>query len=235
MPRFAIAPLGLTEGSTKFRLKGWKCYLKKLQCIVWTSYRIHPNRWSLPLMEQSQQVLVWTLQYKTESISILPTPEILCSFLCVPNKRVNYNPSTSHHKFFNRRLHVLKFPPRENATIGWDGVTSRRSSWDCAPFWKPKNGLKSTKASSAGPSVPLQLTNSFVFLPADTGEAYCTADIFSRSDQNLLKFKRRFFVMPSFWFMDDFLKLTDLFGNTKVWISLGISCYCQSLSDEITK
>jgi len=31
--RFAIAPLGLTtEGSTKFKLKGWKCYLKKLQC-----------------------------------------------------------------------------------------------------------------------------------------------------------------------------------------------------------
>jgi len=33
VPRFAIAPLGLTtEGSTKFKLKGWKCYLKKLQC-----------------------------------------------------------------------------------------------------------------------------------------------------------------------------------------------------------
>ena len=33
MPRFAIAPLGLTtEGSTKFKLKVWKCYLKKLQC-----------------------------------------------------------------------------------------------------------------------------------------------------------------------------------------------------------
>jgi len=35
VPRFAIAPLGLTtEGSTKFKLKGWKCYLKKLQCGV---------------------------------------------------------------------------------------------------------------------------------------------------------------------------------------------------------
>jgi len=35
VPRFAIAPLGLTtEGNTKFKLKGWKCYLKKLQC--WT-------------------------------------------------------------------------------------------------------------------------------------------------------------------------------------------------------
>jgi len=35
VPRFAIAPLGLTtEGSTKFKLKGWKCYLKKLQCRV---------------------------------------------------------------------------------------------------------------------------------------------------------------------------------------------------------
>jgi len=34
MPRFAIAPLGLTtEGSTKFKLKGCKCYLKKLQCV----------------------------------------------------------------------------------------------------------------------------------------------------------------------------------------------------------
>ena len=33
MPRFAVAPLGLTtEVSTKFKLKGWKCYLKKLQC-----------------------------------------------------------------------------------------------------------------------------------------------------------------------------------------------------------
>ena len=33
MPRFAIAPLGLTtEGSTKFKPKGWKRYLKKLQC-----------------------------------------------------------------------------------------------------------------------------------------------------------------------------------------------------------
>ena len=33
MPRFAIAPLGLTtEGSTKFKPKGWKWYLKKLQC-----------------------------------------------------------------------------------------------------------------------------------------------------------------------------------------------------------
>jgi len=35
VPRFAIAPLNLTtEGSTKFKLKGWKCYLKKLQCTV---------------------------------------------------------------------------------------------------------------------------------------------------------------------------------------------------------
>jgi len=33
VPRSAIAPLGLTtEGSTKFKLKGWKCHLKKLQC-----------------------------------------------------------------------------------------------------------------------------------------------------------------------------------------------------------
>ena len=33
MPRFAIAPLGLaTEGSTKLKPKGWKRYLKKLQC-----------------------------------------------------------------------------------------------------------------------------------------------------------------------------------------------------------
>jgi len=33
VPRFAVAPLGLTtEGNTKFKVKGWKCYLKKLQC-----------------------------------------------------------------------------------------------------------------------------------------------------------------------------------------------------------
>jgi len=37
VPRFAIAPLGLTtEGGTKFKLKGRKCYLKKLQCR-WSS------------------------------------------------------------------------------------------------------------------------------------------------------------------------------------------------------
>ena len=41
VPRFAIAPLGLTtEGSTKVKLKGWKWYLKKLQCrlyfLLWT-------------------------------------------------------------------------------------------------------------------------------------------------------------------------------------------------------
>ena len=38
-----LAPLGLTmEGSTKFKLKGWKCYLKKLQCgpsVIFLSYR----------------------------------------------------------------------------------------------------------------------------------------------------------------------------------------------------
>jgi len=35
VPRFAIAPLGLTtEGSTKFKLKGWKYYIKKLQWTV---------------------------------------------------------------------------------------------------------------------------------------------------------------------------------------------------------
>jgi len=35
VPRFAIAPLGLTtEGSTKFKPKGWKRYLKKLQCAA---------------------------------------------------------------------------------------------------------------------------------------------------------------------------------------------------------
>jgi len=35
VPRFSIAPLGLTtEGSTKFKPKGWKRYLKKLQCTV---------------------------------------------------------------------------------------------------------------------------------------------------------------------------------------------------------
>jgi len=33
VPRSAIAPLGLTtEGGTKFKLKDWKCYPKKLQC-----------------------------------------------------------------------------------------------------------------------------------------------------------------------------------------------------------
>ena len=33
MPRSPIAPLGLTtEGGTKFKLKGWKCYPIKLQC-----------------------------------------------------------------------------------------------------------------------------------------------------------------------------------------------------------
>jgi len=33
VPRSAVAPLGLTtEGGTKFKLKGWKCYPKKLQC-----------------------------------------------------------------------------------------------------------------------------------------------------------------------------------------------------------
>jgi len=43
VPRFAIAPLGLTtEGSTKFKLKGWKCYRKKLQ---WTCYFHTKNRW----------------------------------------------------------------------------------------------------------------------------------------------------------------------------------------------
>ena len=37
MPRFAIAPLGLTtEGSTKFKPKVWQCYLKKLQCAAIT-------------------------------------------------------------------------------------------------------------------------------------------------------------------------------------------------------
>ena len=50
MPRFAIAPLGLTtEGSTKFKLKGSKCYLKKLQCTsfvqleFWTESPISTN------------------------------------------------------------------------------------------------------------------------------------------------------------------------------------------------
>jgi len=34
VPRSAVAPLGLTtEGDTKVKLKGWKCYPKKLQCI----------------------------------------------------------------------------------------------------------------------------------------------------------------------------------------------------------
>ena len=42
MPRFAIAPLGLTtEGSTKFKPKGWKCYLKKLQ---WKGENISPSK-----------------------------------------------------------------------------------------------------------------------------------------------------------------------------------------------
>jgi len=39
VPRFAIAPLGLkTEGSTEFKPKGWKRYLKKL---VWWCLLIH--------------------------------------------------------------------------------------------------------------------------------------------------------------------------------------------------
>jgi len=45
VPRFAIAPLGLTtEGSTKFKLKGWKCYLKKLRCIVKAGVAITPRQ-----------------------------------------------------------------------------------------------------------------------------------------------------------------------------------------------
>jgi len=33
VPRSTIAPLGLTtEGGLKFKLKGWKCYIKRLQC-----------------------------------------------------------------------------------------------------------------------------------------------------------------------------------------------------------
>ena len=60
MPRFAIAPLGLTtEGSTKFKLKGWKCYLKNLQCIImpaspscWTSFSTqHDN---IPVRDDSR-------------------------------------------------------------------------------------------------------------------------------------------------------------------------------------
>jgi len=41
LPRSAISPLGLTtEGSTKFKPKGWKCYLKKLQCTCFGSYQV---------------------------------------------------------------------------------------------------------------------------------------------------------------------------------------------------
>jgi len=52
VPRFAIAPLGLTtEGSTKFKPKGWQCYLKKLQNwkstngLTWVSCRSCPTTW----------------------------------------------------------------------------------------------------------------------------------------------------------------------------------------------
>ena len=57
MPRFAIAPLGLTtEGSTKFKLKGWKRYLKKLQCTqlcrlrtdIWRSLWIEASGHQVP-------------------------------------------------------------------------------------------------------------------------------------------------------------------------------------------
>ena len=45
MPRFAIAPLGLTtEGSTKFKPKGWKRYVKKLQWVVKWGWDVnHPS------------------------------------------------------------------------------------------------------------------------------------------------------------------------------------------------
>jgi len=44
VPRFAIAPLGLTtEGSTKFKLKGWKCYFKKITVVDLTFFFINQN------------------------------------------------------------------------------------------------------------------------------------------------------------------------------------------------
>jgi len=49
VPRFAIAPLGLTtEGSIKFKPKGWKRYLKKLQCLGeewWSERSADKKRW----------------------------------------------------------------------------------------------------------------------------------------------------------------------------------------------
>jgi len=54
VPRFAIAPLGLTtEGSTKFKPKGWKCYLKKLQCWFTSPNQVGETRSYLKFLENA--------------------------------------------------------------------------------------------------------------------------------------------------------------------------------------
>ena len=46
MPRFAIAPLGLTtEGSNKFKLKGWKCYLKNYSVLSFPQATLERSNW----------------------------------------------------------------------------------------------------------------------------------------------------------------------------------------------
>jgi len=59
VPRFAIVPLGLTtEGSTKFKLKGWKFFLKKIQwrmCCTASGEHPHPKRWETFLQNEERK------------------------------------------------------------------------------------------------------------------------------------------------------------------------------------
>jgi len=85
VPRFAIAPLGLTtEGSTKFKLKGWKCYPKKLQCLksrMQWGRGVHGPAVFLKRGIASNLAQRSTAQHSAELCCVLPTIQA-CS---VPN------------------------------------------------------------------------------------------------------------------------------------------------------
>jgi len=84
VPRFAIAPLGLTmEGSTKFKLKGWKCYSKKLQCVKNNQNTCYARTGVLFLWGRACYKLLGACPFFK---IIDAVPKVITSGLCLPWK-----------------------------------------------------------------------------------------------------------------------------------------------------
>jgi len=122
VPRFSISPLGLTEGSTKFKLKGWKCYRKKLQCSISTGSVIGGPHlvsdrfrcvWSCFLCRPHDLLFAISLMNSSAEVMVQPT----LGPIHKTNSKLSRSPSTIEHEHALSKASSRRPGPHMGATL----------------------------------------------------------------------------------------------------------------------